>query len=136
MRKVNENVTGMQGILWGVAGGAVLALVLGFGMGVLTTESTANKQVANAIEETQASVYTATCVERFKTADAAVQKAIREGDSWRRDDLVEKAGLATPAGFDKPLSSIGESCSEALNAAFRAEEDAARASKEKQAAKS
>ncbi|SFD67617.1 hypothetical protein SAMN04488523_10236 [Sulfitobacter brevis] len=103
-------------LLQGFGLGAVVAMGVGFGWGGWTLASTAADQTET---ETTAAVVAALapiCVKEFKAdAQASVNMtALMEESSYKRDDMLEKAGWATFAGSDKPTPGVAKECAERL----------------------
>ena len=90
--------------LWGMAGGAIAAAIIGFGWGGWVTGGRAE---SDAMQRTNAAVVAAlapVCVERFQAAPGLETNLteLKKVDSWSRGDYVEKGGWATAPG--KPPS--------------------------------
>ena len=106
--------------LWGMVGGAIAAMILGFTWGGWVTGGRAE---SDSIQRTNAAVVAAlapVCVERFKGApgNAATLAELKKADSWSRGDVVEKGGWAAAPG-QKPhdqASAIARACAELLAA--------------------
>ena len=100
--------------VWGMAGWAIAAAIVGFTWGGWVTGGRADTE---AIQKANAAVVAAmapVCVERFQRAPdvAANLVAFKKVDTWQRVDFVEKGGWATTPG-SKPsdqLSSISTAC--------------------------
>ncbi len=59
--------------------------------------------------------YTPVCVEKFVgPADNAKWEEFAKVATWRRDDYVKTAGLATIPGATAPNSSVAEACAGVL----------------------
>ena len=90
--------------LWGMAGGAIAAAIIGFTWGGWVTGSRAE---SDAIQRTNTAVVAAlapVCAERFAAAPGMESNLVelKKVDSWSRGEFVEKGGWATAAG--KPPS--------------------------------
>ena len=100
--------------LWGMAGGAVAAAIVGFSWGGWVTGGRAE---ADATQRANAAVVVAlapVCVERFQRASDVADNllALKKVDSWSQGDFIEKGGWATVPG-SKPsdqVSAIAKSC--------------------------
>jgi len=105
-------------MLWGMAGGAIAAAIIGFTWGGWVTGGRAE---ADATRQANAAVVTAlapVCVERFQRGPDVPGNlaALKKLDSWARGDFVEKAGWATVAGT-KPtdqVSDVAKACATLL----------------------
>ena len=106
--------------LWGIAGGAVAAAIIGFTWGGWVTGSTAE---ASAVQRSNAAVVVALaplCVEKFQRgADVpGTLAALKKADSWSQGDYIEKGGWAALPGSNSPqqLSAVAKACAELLAA--------------------
>jgi hypothetical protein len=98
--------------IWGLVGGAVIAMILGFGWGGWTTSSSANATTAKAVVSSQAAI----CVAQFvKQPDhEAKLKEFREVSSWGRGEFIEKGGWDKMPGQDKADADVARACAEGL----------------------
>jgi aminoglycoside phosphotransferase (APT) family kinase protein len=108
-------------VLWGVAGGAVLAAIVGFTWGGWVTGGTAESGAAQRASAAVVVALAPICVERFQSAPevAANLAALKKVDSWSQGDFVEKGGWATSPG-SKPsdqVSAVAKACAALLAAA-------------------
>src|SRR4029453_12629992 len=102
----------------GIAGGAVLAAIVGFTWGGWVT---GGKAEAEATQRANAAVVVAlapVCVERFQRVPevSANLAALKKVDSWSQGDFVEKGGWATAPG-SKPsdqVSAVAKACASLL----------------------
>ncbi len=100
--------------LWGIAGGAIAAAIVGFTWGGWVTGSTAE---ANAVQRSNAAVVVALaplCVEKFQRgADVpGTLAALKKADAWSQGDYIEKGGWAALPGSNSPqqLSAVAKAC--------------------------
>ena len=105
-------------VVWGIAGGAVLAAIVGFTWGGWVTGGRAE---ADAAQRANAAVVVAlapVCVERFQRAPevAANLAALKKVDSWSQGDFVEKGGWATAPGSkaSDQVSAVSRACASLL----------------------
>lgn len=98
--------------LWGLVGGAVVAMILGFGWGGWTTTSSANATTAKALVSSQAAI----CVAQFvKQADHEARlREFKEVSSWTRSDFIEKGGWDKMPGQDKADPGVARACADGL----------------------
>ena len=107
--------------LWGMAGGAIAAAIVGFTWGGWVTGGRAE---ADATRQANAAVVAAlapVCVERFQRGPdmQANLAALKKADSWSQGDFIEKGGWAMTSGT-KPtdqLSAVAKACAALLNPA-------------------
>ena len=105
--------------LWGVAGGAIAAAIVGFTWGGWVTGGRAE---ADATRQANAAVVAAlapVCVERFQRSPDVQMNlaALKKADSWSQGDFVAKGGWATIFGA-KPtdqVSDVAKACASLLN---------------------
>jgi hypothetical protein len=104
--------------LWGIAGGAIAAAIVGFSWGGWVTGGKAD---AEATQRANAAVVLAlapVCVERFQRATdvSANLAALKKVDSWSQGDFVEKGGWATVPGSKPPeqVSAVAKACASLL----------------------
>ena len=98
--------------IWGLIGGAIIAMILGFVWGGWTTSSTANAASAKAGVSSQAAI----CVAQFvKQPDHdAKLKEFTETSTWTRGEFIEKGGWDKMPGQEKADSAVAQACAEGL----------------------
>jgi hypothetical protein len=98
-------------LLQGVAAGAIATIVIGFYWGGWTLSSTAQTRIKNAEQASVVRVLAPICADKFKrSADATANlQAINKADSWKRDEMIEKAGWTTFPGSE-PDPKVAEAC--------------------------
>jgi len=97
---------------WGMALGAVIAIVLGFTLGGWMTEKSARIQSKEAVLASLSEI----CVSQFKSAadyDAQLVK-FKELESWKRREFVEKGGWDVMPGEEVARIYVSNGCSEGL----------------------
>ena len=102
--------------LWGAAGGAVVLAVIGFTLGGWVTGSTAQTMADDAAQEAVVARLAPICVEQYNQISEKDQKLqkLKDTDSWRRSDYVEKQGWATMPGEKDPDSEVAKKCADML----------------------
>jgi hypothetical protein len=105
-------------LLQGAAAGAVATIVIGFSWGGWTLASTAQKQVADAEQASIVRVLAPICADKFeRSADAKANlDALKKADSWKRDEMIAKAGWTTFPGSE-PDQKVAEACANLLSTA-------------------
>ena len=103
-------------LLQGAAGGAVIAMVVGFGWGGWQLQSKAQKR---ADEQANAAVVAALapiCVDKFQHASGAQATLVKlkATDSWKQDVFVREGGWATFPGSAEPYGNVAEACAKIL----------------------
>jgi hypothetical protein len=94
----------------------VATLVIGFYWGGWTLGSTAAKQVKNAEQASIVRVLAPICADKFqRSADASANlETLKKADSWKRDEIIEKAGWTTFPGSE-PDRNVAEACANLLS---------------------
>jgi hypothetical protein len=103
-------------LLQGTAAGAVAAITIGFYWGGWTLGSTAAKQVKDAEQASIVRVLAPICADKFqRSADVSANLlALKNADSWKRHEIIEKAGWTTFAGSE-PDRQVAEACGTLLS---------------------
>ena len=91
-------------------------VAVGFVSGSWVTASSASRMADDAAQTARAKLAANYCVDRFESsADAAKQlAALKETESWRRDDFVVKGGWVTPPGTKVPVTDAADLCVQQL----------------------
>ena len=98
--------------IWGLIGGAVITMIIGFAWGGWTTASTADAMSQKAVVASQAAI----CVAQFvKQPDhAAKLEEFEKVSSWTRGEFIEKGGWDKMPGQEKPDPDVARACAEGL----------------------
>ncbi len=102
--------------VWGAIIGSVATMMIGFSMMGWTLNSTAQKAAQDRTELALTAALTPFCVESFmKQPDAAKRlTGLREVESWKQQEFVEKGGWATMNGNKEPTPGLATACAHAL----------------------
>lgn len=102
--------------IWSCAACVALTMILGFTVGGWHTAGTVEELVSDARDNGRAELVASVCVERFTTSATFSEDlaALKEADSWNRDDLVEDGGWVTLVGMEEPLASAADLCANTL----------------------
>ena len=105
-------------LLQGAAGGAVIAMIVGFSWGGWTLQSKAQKLADQKAEAAVVAALTPICVEKFEQAANAktTLAALKAEDTWKRDTFISNGGWATFPG-NAPNRDVAESCARVLGEA-------------------
>jgi hypothetical protein len=98
--------------IWGLIGGAVIAMVLGFVWGGWTTASTAHGMTEKAVVASQAAI----CVAQF-VKQPGHDKKLEEFaavSSWTRGDFIGKGGWDKMPGQETASPDVARACAEGL----------------------
>jgi hypothetical protein len=98
--------------IWGLIGGAVIAMILGFVWGGWTTASTAHGITQKAVVASQAAI----CVAQFvkQPNHEKKLKEFEEVTSWSRGEFIEKGGWDKMPGQAKADSDVARACADGL----------------------
>jgi hypothetical protein len=102
--------------LWGVAGGAVAAIAIGFIWGGWVTGGTSETRAVDRAESAVVAARTLICVDNFRhSPDAEANLAsLTKIDSYDRHTVIEKGGWATMAGSKEPDQAVARACAAVL----------------------
>lgn len=100
--------------LWGMAGGAIAAMIVGFSWGGWVTGGSAEAAAAQRANAAVVVALAPVCVERFQRASdvPANLDALKKVDTWSQGDFIEKGGWAAAPG-SKPsdqVSAVAKAC--------------------------
>lgn len=97
---------------WGIVGGAIVAMVIGFGWGGWSTAGTTDKISAEAVVASQASI----CVAQFMSQPNHADKLseLEKIGTWNKAQFIEEGGWNKMPGQDKGIYSVARSCAESL----------------------
>jgi hypothetical protein len=101
---------------WGVVGGAIGIMILGFAWWGWVLGSTAESMAKERANQAVTAILVPICVERFMgQADAAAKLAeFQRSASWQQSQLIEKGGWATAIGSTDPNSAVARVCAQQL----------------------
>mgnify|MGYP001819027660 CR=1 FL=1 len=103
--------------VWGRIAGAVIAMIIGFAWGGWKTSSTTKTMTEEAVLASQAAI----CVAQFMKQPNHEEKLkeLRELDSWKRAEFIEKGGWDVMPGQEKPESyAVARACADGLELLF------------------
>jgi hypothetical protein len=97
---------------WGLACGAVIAMIIGFGWGGWSTAGTTQTKTDEAVLASQAAI----CVAQFmKDSNQEMNlKELEKTSSWSRADLIEKGGWDKMPGQEKADYAVARACADGL----------------------
>jgi alpha/beta superfamily hydrolase len=97
---------------WGIAIGALVAMVIGFTWGGWVTAGTAREKTDEAVLASRSAI----CVAQFmKGPDhEANLKAFQDTDSWKRRDFVEKGGWDKMPGQETANGFVSRACADGI----------------------
>ena len=98
--------------VWGLVCGAVIAMIIGFSWGGWSTASATQKVTENTVLTNR----TAICVAQFKADPAYVEKLaeMEKIDSWKRYELIEKAGWDKMPGQEEAGYGVARACADGI----------------------
>lgn len=105
---------------WGIVGGAIAAIVVGFFWGGWVTGGTAVKMEAASAEAAIVQAFTPLCV--AKAGEQPEQLVLlKEERSWKRDDFVVEAGWVANVN-EKYRAEVARVCASAVLEAMETEQ--------------
>ena len=112
--------TSLKPTLYGAAVGAVALAIIGFSWGGWVTGGTAARM---ASEQARLEVVTALvpfCIEKSKQDPQVMETLaqLKEASSYKRSDMLMKAGWATMPGSSDPDRQLASACMDKLAAEF------------------
>ena len=107
-----ETVSKIKYGVWGIVGGAVIAMIIGFGWGGWSTESATAKMTEDAILKSQ----TAICIAQFMADPAHAEKLaeLEKIDSWKRYEFIEKGGWDKMPGQEEASHGVSRACMDGI----------------------
>ncbi len=98
--------------VWGLIGGAVGAMLLGFVWGGWTTAGTAHAMTQKAVVASQAAI----CVAQFvkQPNHEKKLKEFEEVNTWSRAEFIEKGGWDKMPGQEKADSDVARACGDGV----------------------
>lgn len=102
--------------LAGAGAGAVAAIVVGFAWGGWVTGGSASDMASQSSISAVALALTPYCVEKSQMDPnrVALFAEMDAAPSYKKREVVEKAGWATPLGAENPSRSLANACTKAL----------------------
>lgn len=103
--------------LWGAAGGAIAAMIIGFAWGGWVTGGSAERMAATQSSAAAVQALVPVCVamsESDPAGPAKLQQLAILKSSWERREFVMKTGWATIAGAKEPNGRVAEGCAEVI----------------------
>jgi len=97
---------------WGVVVGAIVLLIVIFSTGWVVTSGSAKSKTEKMAQDAVVDRLAPICVEQFLKDPKKEErlKELKETDSWKRSEYVEKQGWATMPGDKGPDSKVAEEC--------------------------
>ena len=107
----------MTRLLQGAAVGVVATLIIGFGWGGWTLQSTAKTLADTAANNAVVAAIAPICVDQFqRSADATGNlAALKNVNTWEQGAFVEKGGWAVMPGSKSVDSGVPQACATLLN---------------------
>jgi hypothetical protein len=101
---------------WGVAGGAVAAIAIGFIWGGWLTGGTSEARAVDRAKTAVVAALTPMCVDNFRQSPDAVANlaSLRKADGWSRHTIIEKGGWATIGESKEPDLAVARACAATL----------------------
>jgi hypothetical protein len=98
--------------VWGLICGSVITIILGFAWGGWKTFNTTQEMSEQAVLASQAAI----CVAQFMKDPNHEEKfkELRELDSWKRGEFIEKGGWDKMPGQEKAGYLVARACADGL----------------------
>ncbi len=98
--------------VWGLIGGAIIAMIIGFAWGGWTTSGTTKTKTQEVVLASQAAI----CVAQFikQPNHEAKLKALEEVSGWQRAEAIEKGGWDKMPGQEKADYAVARACADGL----------------------
>ena len=98
--------------VWGIIGGAVVAIVIGFSLGGWSTAGATQKAAESAVITSQ----TAICVAQYMRDGDSTEKlkALETIDSYKRSEFIEKGGWDKMPGQKEASFGVSSACADVL----------------------
>jgi len=105
----------LRRLIQGAIAGSIATIVVGFNWGGWILGGTAAQKVRDVEQSTIVRVLAPICADKFqRSADARTNlEALTKTDSWRRDEMIEKAGWSTFPGSE-PDRKVADACAKLL----------------------
>ena len=102
--------------LWGVVGGSVATMIVGFSWMGWVLGSSAERGAVERANSAVIVALTPSCVASFMQQPNAAAKLaeLLKIDSWKQRQFVEEGGWATPRGGKTPNTGVASACVEEL----------------------
>lgn len=112
--------TGLKPGLQGAAVGAIALAIVGFSWGGWVTEGTAKKMAADQAEREVVAALVPVCVQQSSQDPNVVDilATLKDASSYKRSEMLMKAGWATMPGSSDPSHLLAKACMEKLAADF------------------
>ena len=98
--------------IWGAVGGAIAAMIIGFGWGGWVTGGTAGKMVAAGAQDATVLALTPLCVVKAEQQPEQLV-LLKKESAWGRDSFVIKAGWVANVN-EKYRSAVARACASAV----------------------
>lgn len=104
---------------WGVVGGAIAAIVVGFAWGGWVTGGTATEMEAASAQAAIVQAFTPLCVAKAEKQPEQLVR-LKEESSWKHDDFVVEAGWVANVN-EKYRAEVASACAAVVLEAMEAE---------------
>jgi hypothetical protein len=105
--------------VWGVIGGAIAAIIIGFAWGGWVTGGTAGKMEVASAEAAIVQAFTPLCVAKAEQQPEQLV-ALKEESTWKRDDFVIEAGWVDNVN-EKYRTEVARACASTLVEGMKAD---------------
>jgi predicted negative regulator of RcsB-dependent stress response len=103
--------------VWGLIGGAVIAMIIGFAWGGWTTSSTSQTKSDEAVLASQAAICVAQFIKEPKSQERL--KEFEKTESYKRSEFIEKGGWDKMPGAKESSSRVAYACVTGIEALIK-----------------
>jgi hypothetical protein len=103
--------------VWGLIGGAVIAMIIGFAWGGWTTSSTSQTKSDEAVLASQAAICVAQFIKEPKSQD--MLKEFETIESYKRSEFIQKGGWDKMPGEKESNSRVAYACVTGIEALIK-----------------
>lgn len=101
---------------WSSVGVVLATIFVGFGWGGWVTGGKAQQMAEEAAEKARAQLVADVCVERYVSSEGFAGRLakLKEGNSWDREEMIEKGGWTKLPGIEDPIGEAADLCGNEL----------------------
>ena len=103
--------------VWGLVGGAVVAMIIGFSWGGWSTAGATQKMTENAVLKSQVAICVAQYMQEPNSGERL--KEFAKIDSYKRDEFIEKGGWDKMPGQKDASYGVARACAETVESLIK-----------------
>ena len=107
-----ETIANIKSGIWGLIGGAIIAMIVGFNWGGWSTSGTTLKMAEAAVLKSQATI----CVAQFlkESTNKEKMQELQKVSSYDRPEFIAKGGWDKMPGQKEASSGVSSACADGL----------------------